>query len=147
MSLASEENSLSINDRVRIPLSAVEYRFARSSGPGGQNTNKSETNVELLFDILHAPYFTEDERARVMTKLGGQIDKEGVLHLESQHGRSQLRNREEVTARFIATLRQALIVPKKRRKTKPSKAAKAQRVNEKRRAGAMKQARREKIDY
>ena len=112
-------DDLIINPQVRIPSSALNFRFARSSGPGGQH----------------------------IIKLASYLDKEGVLHVESQQGRSQLRNREEVVERFAVLLRQALIVPKKRRPTKPSKAAKEKRLDSKKKSSTTKKMRRERVEH
>ncbi len=137
-------NDVIINDRVRIPAAALSFRFARSGGPGGQHTNKTESNVELMFDVVNTPALSEAEKTLVIVKLASYLDKDGVLHLESQQGRSQFRNREEVVTRFANLLRQALIVPKKRRATKPSRAAKEQRLAGKKRASATKKMRRDR---
>ena len=99
---------LIINSELHLPHSELQYRFARSGGPGGQHVNKTETQVELLFDVAHSPSLTATQRQRLLTKLKNDIDQEGVLHLTSQSERSQLRNREAVTARFQETLAAAL---------------------------------------
>ena len=138
---------LIINPQVRIPSSSLNFRFARSSGPGGQHMNKTESNVELMFDVVNTPYLNEADKTRVIIKLASYLDKEGVLHVESQQGRSQLRNREEVVERFAVLLRQALIVPKKRRPTKPSKAAKEKRLDSKKKSSTTKKMRRERVEH
>lgn len=140
-------DDLIINPQVRIPSSALNFRFARSSGPGGQHMNKTESNVELMFDVVNTPYLNEADKTRVIIKLASYLDKEGVLHVESQQGRSQLRNREEVVERFAVLLRQALIVPKKRRPTKPSKAAKEKRLDSKKKSSTTKKMRRERVEH
>jgi ribosome-associated protein len=135
---------LIINSRVRIPISDLVFRATRSSGAGGQNVNKVETAVELIFDLQNTPHLSEDERARAMSKLASHLDSDGALHLESQSERSQLRNKDEVTRRFAQRLREALIVPKKRRKTKPTRASIEKRLESKKRAGNAKRERQEK---
>ena len=130
-----------INSQVSIPLSELSFQFARASGPGGQNVNRVESAVELLFDLMRTPFLSEAQRERARIKLGSFVDSNGVMHVVSQTERSQLRNREEVVARFAALLRDALVVPKKRRPTKPSRAAKEQRLNTKKRSGQIKRAR------
>ena len=85
------ESVVHITDTVSIPMSELSFRFARSSGPGGQHVNRSATQVELLFDVANSPSLDEAQRQRVLNKLKSRIDKEGVLHLVSQETRSQLR--------------------------------------------------------
>ena len=131
-----------ITDTVSIPMSELHFRFARSSGPGGQHVNRSATQVELLFDVANSPSLDEVQRRRVLRKLKSRIDKEGVLHLVSQETRSQLRNREEVVERFQELMREALHVPKRRRPTRPSRAARERRLEEKRRRSETKRDRR-----
>jgi len=80
-----------ITDTVSIPISELQFRFARSSGPGGQHVKRSATQVELLFDVANSPSLDETQRRRVLTNLKSRLDKEGVLHLVSQETRSQLR--------------------------------------------------------
>jgi ribosome-associated protein len=136
------DNTIIINSELRLPQSEVQYRTARSSGPGGQHVNKTETQVELLFDVAHSPSLSDDQRQRLLSKLKNMIDSEGVLHLTAQSERSQLRNREIVTARFQEVLAAALRVPKRRRPTKPSAASTAKRIDSKKRRGQIKQLRR-----
>ncbi len=137
-----ETLDLPINSHLRVPLAELHYQFARSSGPGGQHVNKAETQVELTFDVAHSPSLTDAQRQRVLSKLKNLIDTDGVLHLTAQSERSQLRNREAVTARFQQVLAQALHVPKKRRPTKPSAASKEKRLQSKKQHGRIKQLRR-----
>jgi ribosome-associated protein len=140
------DNVIIINSELRLSQAEVQYRTARSSGPGGQHVNKNETQVELLFDVAHSPSLTDVQRQRILSKLKNIIDSEGVLHLTTQSERSQLRNRELVTARFQEVLAAALRVPKKRRPTKPTAASKAKRLESKKRRGQIKQLRRSTPD-
>ena len=133
---------LQITGTVAIPLSELRYQFSRSGGPGGQHVNRTETQVELTFDVRGTPSLNESQRARVLGKLGSAVDSRGVLHLTCQTTRSQSRNRAEVTERFQRLLRQALHVPRSRRATRPHRAAVERRLQEKRRAGMIKQERR-----
>jgi ribosome-associated protein len=137
---------VTINSQLIIPGGELLYRTARSSGPGGQHVNKTETQVELLFDVAHSPSLSEMQRQRILSKLKHLINSEGVLHLTSQSERSQLRNREIVTARFQEVLATALRVPKKRRSTKPTAASKTRRLDSKKRRGQIKQLRRSTPD-
>lgn len=137
---------VTINPQLILPGAELHYRTARSRGPGGQNVNKTETQVELLFDVAHSPSLNEQQRHRILSKLKNLIDQEGVLHLTAQSERSQLRNREIVTARFQELLAAALRVPKKRKRTQPSTASKERRLQGKKRRGQIKQLRRSTFD-
>jgi ribosome-associated protein len=132
-----------INSTLSIPIDELRYRFVRSSGPGGQHVNKTETQVELLFDVAQSPSLTEAQRQRILIKLKNLIDRDGVLHLAAQSERSQLRNREIVTAHFQEVLAAALREPKKRRPTKPTVASKTKRLESKKRRGQIKRLRRD----
>ena len=131
-----------ITNTVSIPMSELHFRFARSSGPGGQHVNRSATQVELLFDVAGSPSLNETQRRRVLRKLKSRIDKEGILHLVSQETRSQLRNREEVVERFQELMREALRIPKRRLPTRPTRAARERRLATKRRQSETKRRRR-----
>ncbi len=124
-----------------VPLEELTFRFSRSGGPGGQHVNRSATQVELLFDVAHSPSLTEEQRALVMQRLRGYIDADGVLHLVSSSTRSQLRNREEVVRRFAQMMERALRVPRPRRPTRPTAAARARRLEQKRRRAEIKRLR------
>lgn len=138
----SSATDLKINATVQIPLAELHFQFSRSGGPGGQHVNRTESQVELIFDVLTSPSLNESQRARVLTKLPSYIDTRGLLHLTSQSTRSQHRNREEVVERFQLLLARALHVPKRRIPTRPSLAAKEQRLTGKHRLSAIKKRRR-----
>lgn len=123
--------TLPINDRLAIPTAELEFRFSRSSGPGGQHVQRSDTRVELLFNVATSPSLTDEQRARILARLGNQIDGEGVLRIVSSATRSQLENREDAVRRFQALLAGALRVRKRRVPTKPSAAAREARLTEK----------------
>ena len=135
------EKVLRITNNLTIPLSELRFRFARSSGPGGQHVNRSATRVELLFDVAGSPSLTQVQRERALKALASYIDSDGVLHLVSQTFRSQLRNREEVVERFQTLMRKAMRVPKRRRPTRPSRAAREKRLASKRRRSQIKRQR------
>ncbi|MFQ5945102.1 MAG: alternative ribosome rescue aminoacyl-tRNA hydrolase ArfB [Anaerolineae bacterium] len=137
-----EESSIRINARVSIPLSEIRFRFARSSGPGGQRVNRRETQVELSFDLGDSPSLSEGDKQRISEKLSGYIDSAGVLHLTSQATRSQAQNRQDVTERFQRLLSEALRQPRKRKPSRPSRAAKDRRLAEKKRRSEAKRLRR-----
>ena len=115
-----------------MPRREIELRFSRSSGPGGQHAQRTETRVEAVFDVAASSALTERQRKRVMAKVGP------VLRAVAQDERSQWQNRELATARVIDALRSALEVPRQRKPTKPSKASQEQRLAGKRRRGELK---------
>jgi ribosome-associated protein len=117
--------------------SEIAFRFSRSSGPGGQHANKSSTRAEAIFDVERSAGLTETERRRVLEKLGP------VVRAVAQDERSQLRNRELATDRVIEQLREATKVRRKRTATKPTRAAKERRLDEKKRRGETKRLRRD----
>jgi ribosome-associated protein len=127
-----DEEALTINEQLAIPLSELGYRFSRSSGPGGQHVQKTATRVELLFDVANSPSLTDVQRAKILERLQRYIDTSGLLHLVAQSERSQLRNREEVTARFQSLMQQALKTRRRRKATRPSAASRERRIRKKR---------------
>jgi len=136
-----EGEFLPINDELAIPLAELQFRFSRSSGPGGQHVQKSSTRVELYFDVLGSPSLTEEQRSRILSRLAGYIDTVGLMHLVAQSERSQLRNRQEVVARFQALLRVALKRRRRRLATHPSGASRELRLRRKRERGQVKSRR------
>jgi ribosome-associated protein len=128
--------SIRVTKSVAVPLSEIQLRTSRLSGPGGQHAQKSETRVEALFDVEASAALTEIQKRRVIGKAGP------ILRAVAQDERSQLRNRELAIERVTEALREALRVPRKRVPTKPSKASKERRLDEKRRRGAVKRLRR-----
>ena len=133
---------LVITEVVRIPLAELRYQFVRSSGPGGQHVNRSATQVELTFDLAGSPSLDDAQKARAIAALKSYVDSAGVLHLASQTFRSQLRNRQDVTTRFVELMRRALRIPKKRRPTRPTASSKERRLESKRRRSRVKRERR-----
>ncbi|HEY80813.1 MAG TPA: aminoacyl-tRNA hydrolase [Anaerolineae bacterium] len=137
----NDDAILHIRDNLHIPMGELTFRASRSSGPGGQRVNRSETRVELLWDVRHSPSLSKTQRHRIEQALAGRIDKEGVLHLVSGERRSQLQNKQTVIERFMALLREATQPPKKRIPTRPPEAAKERRLREKRRRSEIKKVR------
>jgi ribosome-associated protein len=137
-----DEDTLPINSELSIPLAELSFRASRSSGPGGQHVQKSSTRVELLFDVSGSPSLTETQRARVLERLAGYIDTAGILHLVSQSERSQLRNKEEVVARFQTLLREALRRRKRRRASRPTAQSIERRLKAKKQRSETKKLRR-----
>lgn len=136
------EDLLHIDSTTAIPLSELSFRYARSSGPGGQHVQRTETKVELLFDVANSPSLNEEQRLLVLQRLGRRLDSTGVLHLTSQVGRSQHDNRTEVIERFRRLLAAALQPAKQRRATRPGAQARQRRLDTKQHRGAVKRLRR-----
>ncbi len=124
-------DQLTISDNLRIPLHELHYRTSRSSGPGGQHVNRTESQVELLWDVRNSPSLSKTQRYRIEQALANRIDSDGVLHLTSGERRSQLQNKHAVTERFVKLLQEAIKQLKKRVATEPSPAAKEKRLQEK----------------
>jgi len=127
---------LRVTRSVSIPRSEIDFRYSRSSGPGGQHAQKSDTRVEATFDVDASAALTDVQKRRVMGRAGP------VLRAVAQDERSQWRNRELATDRLVEALREALRVPRKRRPTKPSRAAVERRLKQKRRRSDLKRQRR-----
>jgi ribosome-associated protein len=137
-----EESCIRITRTLCIPWSELQFQYSRSSGPGGQNVNKRETRVELLFDVRASASLSNEQRERLLQRLGAQVDSHGVLHIAAETQRSQLQNRQEALARFVRLLRQGLYVPRRRRPTCPSQHTIERRLNHKHRRGQLKALRR-----
>ena len=133
---------LEITPTLLLPLAELEYRATRSGGPGGQHVNTSSTRIELWWDVGSSPTLSDDVRARLLGRLAGRLDGEGRLRVVASESRSQLRNREAATERMRELVAAALEVKKPRKRTKPSRAAKAARLEAKRRRSTLKRDRR-----
>jgi ribosome-associated protein len=133
---AMDGESIQVTRTVTIPISEIELRFSRSSGPGGQHAQKTETRVEAVFDVEASEALSEAQKARVIRKAGP------VLRAIAQDERSRARNRELALERLTNSLREALRVERRRRPTKPTSASRERRLSQKRRRGETKQQRR-----
>lgn len=133
---------LELSAGAAIPRSELEYRASRSGGAGGQHVNTSSTRVELLWNLRTTSALDDETRSRVATKLSSRLDSEGVLRVVSSVRRSQVQNREAAEARLVELVRAAMVVPKKRKPTKPSRAAKQTRLDAKRKRSDTKRQRR-----
>jgi ribosome-associated protein len=128
--------SIRVTRSVSVPRSEIELRFSRSSGPGGQHAQKTETRAEALFDVERSASLTETQKRRVIAKAGP------VLRAVAQDERSQWRNRELAVERVVGALRAALKVERRRKPTRPSAAAKRRRQEQKKRRSETKRLRR-----
>jgi ribosome-associated protein len=127
---------LRIDERLAIPLAEIELRTSRSSGPGGQHANVTASRVEAVFDVAASRSLDEARRVRLLEKLGP------VVTAVAQDARGQYRNRELALERLAAKLAAGLRTPRHRRATKPTRASRQRRLEQKRRAGERKQGRR-----
>jgi ribosome-associated protein len=137
----SDSGYLEITADLRLPLAELEYRASRSGGPGGQHVNTSSTRVEVSWNLTGSPTLSPEQRAQLLERLAHRLDSTGRLRLVSSGTRSQLRNKEDVTERLQSVLSGALAIRKKRKATRPSRAAKAARLEAKRRRAATKRHR------
>lgn len=138
----TDDNQIEISPALRIPRSELSYRATRAGGPGGQHVNKTASRIELWWHPASSISVTDEQRRRLLDRLAARLDGDGWLRIVASEERSQLRNRAAATERFRALVAQALRVPRTRRKTKPSRAAKAARLDQKRRRSDTKTRRR-----
>ena len=125
-----------------IPLEELSFRATRSGGPGGQHVNTSATRVEVRWNVTESPSLSDEQRRRLLERLGSRIDARGYLRVVAAERRSQLRNRQAAVERLSSLVSDALKQPKKRRKTRPPRAATKRRLDEKHQRGNVKRDRR-----
>ena len=140
------ENELPVSASFAIPRSELQYRASRAGGAGGQHVNTSSTRIELLWDLTHSTAVDETARQRLLEKLAARLDAEGKVRVVASDRRSQLQNRESAEARLVEIVRRALVIPKKRKATRPSKAAKQRRLTDKKKRSKQKKDRRPDFD-
>jgi ribosome-associated protein len=133
---AMDGESIRVTRSVLLPLAEIDFRFSRSSGPGGQHANRSETRVEALFDVESSRALTAVQKRRVVARTGPTI------RAVAQDERSQWRNRELAVERIAEQLRAALKVERRRKPTKPTAASRERRLEDKRRRSETKRMRR-----
>ena len=132
---------LEITPTLTLDESELEERFVRASGPGGQNVNKVATAVQLRFDAERSTSLTEEVRQRLRTLAGNRMTADGVLVIDARRHRTQAQNRDDARERLVDLIRSALVKPKRRRKTKPTKQAVERRLQSKRRRSDAKRRR------
>jgi ribosome-associated protein len=133
-------DALRIDDRVAIPLAEIELRASRSSGPGGQHANVTASRIEAVFDVRASAALDEAQRARLTERAGP------VVAAVAQEARSQSRNREVALQRLAEKIATGLATPRRRRPTRPTRASRERRLEQKRRAGERKRSRRRSSD-
>jgi len=133
---------IEITDSIAIDESEIQQSFVHSSGPGGQNVNKTATAVQLRFDAAHSPNLPEDVRQRLLRLAGNRLTRDGVLVIDARRFRTQERNRQDALDRLAALIRQATEQPKPRRKTRPTRLSRQRRLDVKHQRGETKRLRR-----
>ena len=129
----SPENLLAVNESLSIPRHELDVRVSRSSGAGGQHVNKTSSRVEIFWNVLTSRALDEEQRNRLREKLASRLTSDGNVRVVASDMRSQSRNRELAEERLAELVRRALIIPRKRRATKPTKASKEARLESKKR--------------
>jgi ribosome-associated protein len=138
---SSLENSVYVNESLSIPRDELDVRVSRSSGAGGQHVNKTSSRVEIFWNIDNSRTVTDEQRARLREKLASRLTSDASVRVVASDTRSQTRNRELAEQRLAELVARALIVPRKRKPTKPTKAAKEARLESKRRQSSKKRER------
>ncbi|HET8897750.1 MAG TPA: alternative ribosome rescue aminoacyl-tRNA hydrolase ArfB [Rhodanobacteraceae bacterium] len=133
---------LVINHAITIPETELTERFLRADGPGGQHVNRTESAVELRFDVANSLALPEAIRARVLARRDRRLTGDGVLVIQARRFRDQARNRDDARQRLLELIRAVLVPPKARIATRPTRAAKLRRLDAKQQRGQLKRSRR-----
>jgi ribosome-associated protein len=136
------DKAVPITPTLQIPLSELSFRASRSGGPGGQHVNTSSTRIELWWNARESPSLSPAQRALVAGRLASRLTEDGMLRIVAATSRSQAQNKAETLERFREVLGRALVVPKRRRPTRPSKGVKERRLADKRKQSDRKRERR-----
>lgn len=134
-------DDLIINSNLSLPMHEMQLTASRSSGPGGQHVNTTDSRIQLRWNIKNSDSLSEFQRGVLLRFLASRITEDGDIILACDTNRSQRRNREEVLQRLASMVRTALIPPKPRKKTRPTKASKERRLTQKRRRSEIKKGR------
>lgn len=143
-SAPASEKLLAVNDSVSIPRNELDVRVSRASGAGGQHVNKTSSRVEIFWNIPASRALTDEQRARLLDKLSAKLTTDGSIRVVASDMRSQSRNRDLAEERLADLVRRALLVPRKRKATKPTRAAKEARLDSKKRRSSIKRNRTDK---
>ncbi|MDW2980071.1 alternative ribosome rescue aminoacyl-tRNA hydrolase ArfB [Rhodanobacter sp. KK11] len=138
---------LVISRTLSLPESELVERFLRADGPGGQHVNRTESAVELRFDVAGSSSLPEEVRARLLARRDRRLTDEGVLVIQARRFRDQARNRDDARERLVEIIRGVLVPPKKRVATQPTRASKERRLAGKQQRGKIKQTRSRKPDF
>ena len=141
-----DPTQLSVTPTLSIPRTELQYRATRAGGPGGQHVNTSSTRIELLWDLASSRAVDDVQRERLRTRLAARLDADGMVRVVASDRRSQQQNKKAAEERLVSLVRHALHVPKKRRATKPTKAAKEKRLANKKKHSDLKRQRRGDLD-
>ena len=138
------ENLLQINEVLSIPRGELDVRVSRASGAGGQHVNKTSSRVEIFWNVQASRALSDDQRARLLERLASRLTTEGSIRVVASDMRSQSRNRDLAEERLADMVRRALVIPKKRRPTRPTKASREARLEGKKRQSHKKRERQKK---
>jgi ribosome-associated protein len=138
------ENLLQVNEALSIPRAELDMRVSRSSGAGGQHVNKTSSRVEIFWNVRGSRALSDDQRVRLLDRLASRLTTEGSIRIVASDMRSQSRNRDLAEEKLVDLVRRALVIPKKRRPTRPTKASREARLEGKKRRSRTKRERQNK---